>query len=109
MNASVASRSASSRHSRKAGLDVGPVSNEVAFSTAEHWRRYAHRCSIIFKDKAGGWHCLAYCKAAIKRAMLAVGTQGRMYVIGEGPHKSVVRWRGACLRLRNADYLMTLL
>lgn len=84
-------------------VDTGPVSNEEAFKTAEHWRRYAHRTSLVFKDREGQWFCLRYRRDAIKRAMLSVGTRGRMFVLGEG-HPASVGWREACARLRTAGY-----
>jgi len=91
----------------KNSLDIGPVSNAEAFKVAEHWRRFAHRQSLVFKDRDGQWFCLCYCRNAIKRAMLAVGTRGHMYVNGEG-HPAKVGWREACVRLRNVDHIQAL-
>jgi hypothetical protein len=91
----------------KNSLDIGPVSNAEAFKVAEHWRRFAHRQSLVFKDRDGQWFCLRYCRNAIKRAMLAVGTRGHMYVNGEG-HPAKVGWREACVRLRNVDHIQAL-
>jgi hypothetical protein len=90
----------SGRTSDKA-QDLGPVSNTEAYARARHWGRYMHRDGVVFKDRDGGWHCLAYCAASIKRAMLAVGTSGRFSVVGAGTG-STVRWREAIVRLRNA-------
>lgn len=90
----------SKRQSDKAG-DLGPVTNVEAYGRARHWGRYMHREGVVFKDRSGGWHCLAYCADAIKRAMLAVGTSGHFSVLGSGA-ASRVRWREALTRLRNA-------
>lgn len=92
------------REMSKRALDIGPVSNTEAFNVAEHWRRYAHRPRLVFQNRQGEWFCLRYCREAIKRAMLAVGTRGYMYINGEG-HPAKVGWRGACVRLRNAAYI----
>lgn len=83
--------------------DIGPVSNNEAFRQAEHWRRYAHRASLVFRDRDGHWYCLRYCREAIKRAMLAVGTRGYMFVNGQG-HPAKVGWREGCTRMRNEDF-----
>lgn len=85
--------------------EIGPVTNVEAFAQAEHWRRYSHRSSVVFKDRSGAWYCLRYCRDAIKRAMLAVGTRGHLFVAGEGLHTSRVGWREACTRLKNVDIL----
>lgn len=83
--------------------DLGPVTSKEAFSRAEHCRRYAHRCSVVFKDRLGQWYCVSYCTEAIKRGMLAMGTRGHMYVLGEeGRHRSTVGWREGCVRLRTS-------
>jgi hypothetical protein len=82
--------------------DIGPVDNAHAFGQAEHRRRYAHRESIVFQDRNAGWYCVAYSKAAIKRAMLAVGSRGHFYVYGGGGHPAHVRWREACARFLSA-------
>jgi hypothetical protein len=83
--------------------DIGPVTNVEAFAQARHWVRYAHRQSVVFKDRAGQWYCLRYCRGAIKRAMLAVGTSGYFLVHGQG-HPALVRWGEACIRLKNAHH-----
>jgi hypothetical protein len=83
--------------------EVGPVSNTEAFKVAEHWRRYAHRVSLVFKRDSDQWYCFRYSRGALKRAMLAVGTRGHIFVLGEGPHGARVGWREACARLRSAD------
>lgn len=84
---------------------IGPVSNIEAFAAAEHWRRYAHHASVVYKDRNGGWHCIRYGRLAIKRAMLAMGTHGHMNVIGQG-HRCRVGWSEACTRLRTVDQLL---
>ena len=84
--------------------DVGPVSNTEAFRVAEHRRRYAHRTSLVFSVGDAQWYCLQYCREAIKRAMLSVGTRGHIFVVGEGPHGARVRWGEACARLRTANH-----
>ncbi|WP_157497520.1 hypothetical protein [Diaphorobacter sp. J5-51] len=86
--------------------DIGPVSNTEAFKAAEHWRRYAHRQSLVFMDREGRWFCLRYDREALKRAMLAVGTRGFIYHRGEG-HPARVGWHEACVRLRNMNYIET--
>lgn len=91
----------------KSSPDIGPVSNAEAFKEAEHRKRFAHRQSLVFKNRDGQWFCLRYRRDAIKQAMLAVGTRGFMYVIGEG-HPAKVGWRQACVRLRNVDYIQAL-
>lgn len=91
----------------KNSVDMGPVSDTEAFKAAEHWRRFAHRTSLVFKDREGQWFCLSYRRDAIKRAMLAVGTRGYMFVNSEG-HPAKVGWREACVRLRNVDYIQAL-
>ena len=85
----------------KSSLDIGPLSNTEAFKMAEHWRRFAHRQSLVFNEGGGQWYCLRYSRDAVKRAMLAVGTRGYMFVNGEG-HPAKVGWREGCIRLRNS-------
>ena len=82
--------------------DIGPVSNVEAFARAKHVRRYVHRATIVFQDRCGGWFCMYYCRNAIKRAMLAIGTRGHMYVDGQG-HPARVGWSEACVRLRTVS------
>jgi hypothetical protein len=71
---------------------------------AEHWRRYSHRKSVVFKQVEGHWFCLRYSSEALKRAMLAVGTRGYVSIIGEG-HPARVGWREACIRIRNFEFV----
>ena len=80
------------------------MTNEEAFALAQHRGRYAHYDSVVFKNADGEWFCERYSREAIKRAMLAVGTQGRFYVDG-GRHPHVIRWREGCTRLRNARFM----
>ena len=84
--------------------DVGPVTQQESHETARHWARYAHRTSLVFQEpKTGHWYCLAYRAAAIKHAMLTVGTAGKMWARGEGgSFASRVGWSEALVRLRNA-------
>lgn len=90
-----------SRRSSDKACDLGPVTNVEAYERARHWGRYMHRDGVVFRDRDGGWYCLAYCAASLKRAMLAVGTAGRFSIVGTGS-PSTVRWREAIVRLRNA-------
>lgn len=78
------------------------MTNEEAFDIARHNGRYGHYDSVVWQVQDGdGWMVQRYSAESVQTALLAVGTQGKFYVVGTG-HPRIVKWREGNTRLRNA-------
>lgn len=78
------------------------MTNVEAFAAARRKQRYGHRNQLVWRDRAGDFHTAERSPAAIKRAMLATGTNGRFTEIAERGFSYVITWPMGVLMIRNA-------
>lgn len=72
------------------------LSGKSVYAEAKRKAVYGHRDWIVWTDRDGIQHADRKTSASTKRAMLAVGTQGRFSLIGATDGVSmVIRWRTA--------------
>lgn len=76
------------------------MTGEDAYALAAKKARYGHKSWIVWQDRDREWHADVESASAVKRAMLAVGTQGRWTAVSR--HNYVQRWRDGLRILRNA-------
>ena len=82
---------------------------EGAFSLAKRKAKFGHRDWIVYRDRNGNEHAEQYSASVVKKAMLAVGTQGRFHLIAASTGVDhIYRWPMACIALRNARFLAAL-
>lgn len=82
-------------------LFTGPEAYQKAMNKARH----GHKDWVVYRDKSGQSVAEKATSEAYKRALLAIGTQGRFTVItGSNAQGRVVRWQGGIIRWNNAKY-----
>lgn len=78
----------------------------VDLATIIRKARYGHRDWVVWTDRAGTLHGQKACRAAIKAALLALGTQGKWLIIGAS---TGILYRhdfnDGCRMMRNARHL----
>jgi len=72
------------------------LSGKSVYAEAKRKAVYGHRDWLVWTDRDGIQHADRKTYASTKRAMLAVGTQGRFSLIGATDgHSMIIRWRTA--------------
>lgn len=79
------------------------MTNIEAYATAERKARYGHKAQLVWKGRDGEFHTAERSTAAIKQALLAVGTKGRFTEI-VGRSKYAYGWFLGLRMIRNAKY-----
>lgn len=79
------------------------MTNLEAFAAAERKARYSHKAQLVWKGRDGSFHTAERSPDAIKRALLAVGTKGRLTEI-IGRTKYAYGWFLGLRMIRNAKY-----
>lgn len=78
----------------------------VTYQEAQRKARYGHKDWISYRTRDGEAVCERFCRASVKRALLAVGTKGNFTVIAASTaigHR--YNWAMGLLAIRNAKYL----
>lgn len=79
--------------------------NVEAYSIAKSRAKRNGRAQIVWKDRAGSFRYGPATPITVKKALLAVGTQGRFTEISPRGTYSNINWHIGCLFLRNFKYL----
>jgi hypothetical protein len=81
---------------------VKSISND-AFGLAKRKAKRGHQDWLVWPTSHGTWACDAMTAESIRAALLAVGTQGKFFLVSAGSgHCHVIRWRQGVVLLRNA-------
>ena len=76
------------------------MTGQEAYALAQRKARYGHKAWIVWRGRDGTWNAAVETVAAVRQAMLDVGTQGRWTAIGTREY--VQRWRDGVRILSNA-------
>ena len=79
------------------------MDRQEAHKLAAHKARYTHKPWIAWTGRDGDAHAAQETRAAVKRAMLDVGTSG-YWTAYSGTKGFVQRWPLGILRLKNLKY-----
>lgn len=82
------------------------MTSSEAFELARRKARYGHRDWVVYRRRDGSWSAAQYSAAAIKAAMLEMGTAGHFSLIAASTgigHR--YNWPMGCLAIRNARFL----
>lgn len=78
------------------------MTNTEAFALAKLKATKGHRDWLVWSDRAGVFFAEVRTQDAVKRALLAVGTQGRYSLVDPKGRGVVQRWATGLRQLRNA-------
>lgn len=73
------------------------------YQQTERKSRYGRRDWLYWTDREGVAQAEVKSRASIKKALLAIGTKGRFYLISGGISQ-IIRWRIGIIMWRNAAH-----
>ena len=81
------------------------MTGSEAMELAHRKARYGHKDWLVWKDRAGNWQAALKSPETLKTALLAIGTQGRFYlVVASYSVSQMMVWQTGILAMRNCRY-----